>query len=78
MQYIVIPFVAAIANNGTAAQAAEQLQLLIQNYSAQGYRYVRLEMVTTTVAGNAGCFGVGATPATTQSLSMVVFSREVA
>ena len=72
MSYIVVPFVASIANNGTAAQAAEQLQQLIQHYTVQGYRYVRLEQVTTTVAGANGCFGLGATPATTRSLSMVV------
>ena len=73
MSYIVVPFVASIANNGTAAQAAEQLQQLIQQHTAKGYRYVRLEQVTTTVAGTNGCFGLGATPATTRSLSMVVF-----
>ena len=75
MQYIVVPFVASIANNGTAAQAAEQLQQLIQQQTAKGYRYVRLEQVTTTVAGPKGCFGLGATPATTRSLSMVVFEQ---
>lgn len=75
MSYIVVPFVASIANDGTAAQAAEQLQKLIVQYSAQGYRYVRLEQVTTTVAGTNGCFGVGATPATVRSLSMVVFEQ---
>lgn len=75
MSYIVVPFVASIANNGTAAQAAEQLQQLIQHYTVQGYRYVRLEQVTTTVAGANGCFGLGATPATTRSLSMVVFEK---
>lgn len=73
MSYIVVPFVASIANNGTAADAAQQLQQLIQQYSSQGYRYVRLEQVTTTVAGTTGCFGLGATPSTMRSLSMVVF-----
>ena len=76
MQYIVVPFVASIANNGTAEQAAEQLQMMIQHHANYGYRYVRLEKVTTDIAGNNGCFGIGATPATTRTLSMVVFSRE--
>jgi hypothetical protein len=73
MSYIVVPFVASIANNGTAGQAAEQLQQLIEQHTQRGYRYVRLEQVTTTVAGTNGCFGLGATPATVRSLSMVVF-----
>ena len=75
MSYIVVPFVASIANNGTAADAAQQLQQLIQQHTANGYRYVRLEQVTTTVAGTNGCFGLGATPATVRSLSMVVFEQ---
>jgi hypothetical protein len=78
MQYIVVPFVASIANNGTAADAALQLQNLIQQQAAQGWHYVRLEKVTTSVAGNNGCFGLGATPAYTRSLSMVVFASAAA
>lgn len=78
MQYIAVPFVASIANNGTSAQAAEQLQQLVQHYAAQGFRYVRLEQLTTHVAGSNGCFGLGATPATVRSFSLVVFSRDTA
>lgn len=78
MSYIVVPFVASIANNGTTADAAQQLQQLIQHYDSQGYRYVRLEKVTTTVAGNGGCFGIGATPAVMRSFSMVVFEHRSA
>lgn len=76
MHYIVVPFVASIANNGTVEHAAEQLQALIQHQANLGYRYVRLEKVTTDIAGNNGCFGLGATPATTRSLSMAVFCHE--
>lgn len=75
MSYIVVPFVASIANNGTTADAAQQLQQLIQHYTTQGYRYVRLEQVTTTVAGTNGCFGIGATPAVVRSFSMAVFEH---
>lgn len=32
---------------------------------------MRLEKVTTTVAGNNGCFGFGATPATDNAVSSV-------
>ncbi len=75
MEYKVVPFTASIANNGTANHAAEQLEQLVQQYAAQGWNYVRLEKVTTTVAGNNGCFGLGATPATNTSVSMVVFQK---
>ncbi len=75
MEYKVVSFVASIANNGTAAQAATQLEELIRQHAAHGWHYVRLEKVTTTVAGANGCFGFGATPAVNTSLSMVVFQQ---
>lgn len=70
-----MPFTASIANNGTADHAAAQLEQMIHHHAAAGWQYVRLERVHTTVAGNNGCFGLGATPARTTSVSMVVFQR---
>lgn len=76
MEYKVVPFTASIANNGTADHAATQLEQLIQQYAASSWTYVRLERVSTTVAGDNGCFGlVGVTPPRTTSVSMVVFQR---
>lgn len=75
MQYQVVPFTANIANNGSAADAAAQLEQLIQQFAAHGWHYVRLERVYTEVAGHSGCFGIGATPARHTSITMVVFQR---
>ena len=75
MEYKVVPFVASIANKGTADHAATQLELMVQQHAANGWQYVRLEHVTTSIAGNDGCFGLGATPARTTSVSMVVFQK---
>ena len=75
MQYRVIPFAANIANNEGAAAAAGQLQNMIASLAAEGWEYVRLEQVETHVAGTDGCFGIGATPMLTRSVSMAVFRQ---
>jgi hypothetical protein len=76
MQYKVIPFVAAVAarDNATAGAAA-QLEALVSQMAADGWVYVRLEQVETHIAGTSGCFGLGATPAQSISLSMAVFQK---
>jgi len=75
MQYRVIPFTASIGNTEGAGAAAGQLQHMIASLAAEGWEYVRLEQVETFIAGSSGCFGIGATPAYTRSLSMAVFRQ---
>jgi hypothetical protein len=75
MEYRVIPFTAKITNDQGAAAAASQLASLIATNAAEGWEYVRLEQVETHVAGTAGCFGIGALPSSTLSVSMAVFRR---
>ncbi len=75
MQSRVIPFTASIANNEGAAAAAGQLQSVIASQAADGWEYVRLEQVETHIAGNNGCFGIGASPMLTRSVSMAVFRQ---
>lgn len=71
----VVPFVASVAMNEGAAQAAAQLEALIKSWTDKGWEYVRLESVATYVAGSAGCFGLGATQAQLVSHSMAVFRQ---
>ncbi|MFD2717434.1 hypothetical protein ACFST9_01825 [Hymenobacter monticola] len=78
MQYKVVPFTASIGNSETAEHAAAQLEQLVTQYAASGWYYVRIERVYTTRAGTNGCFGLGATPATNTSVSMVVFQSQPA
>jgi hypothetical protein len=73
--YRVVPFVASVGMNEGAAQAATQLEALIKSWGDNGWEYVRLESVETYVAGSAGCFGLGATPARFVSYSMAVFKQ---
>jgi hypothetical protein len=73
--YRVVPFVASVGTNEGSAQAAGQLEGLIKSWSEKGWEYVRLESVETYVAGSAGCFGFGATPAQLVSYSMAVFKQ---
>ena len=75
MEYRVVPFVASITLQDNAAKAAVQLQALATEYAKDGWEYIRLESVETYIAGDNGCFGFGATPARTTSVSMVVFRK---
>jgi hypothetical protein len=74
-EYSVVPFVAVIAHREGSSAAAAQLQELIQRQARNGWEYVRLESVETYIAGDSGCFGLGATPLRTTVYSMVVFKR---
>jgi hypothetical protein len=73
--YRVVPFAASIALNEGAGQAAAQLEALIKTWTDNGWEYVRLESIETYVAGNNGCFGLGATPPRMASYSIAVFKQ---
>jgi hypothetical protein len=76
MEYKVIPFVAFIdPKKGTSDHVAEQLENLIKNYTNQGWKYVRLESVSTFVQPENGCFGLGAKPGYNTTRKMVVFEK---
>lgn len=76
MEYKVIPFVASIDHKkGTSDDVAQQLEELINQYASQGWKYERLEGVTTFVSPNNGCFGFGAKPGYETTRQMVVFSK---
>lgn len=74
-EYKVVPFVASIGTVEGAPQVAAQLQGVIQANAQDGWEYIRLESVETFVAGNNGCFGLGATPSRMTSHSMAVFRK---
>lgn len=76
MEYKVIPFVASINHSkGTSNHVAEQLEEIIKHHSNQGWKYVRLESVTTFVQPSNGCFGLGVTPGYSTTRQMVVFNK---
>ena len=75
MEYKVIPFVASIQNNGNSTQSAEQLEDIIKTQANEGWKYVRLESVSTFVQPESGCFGFGGKPGYATSHQMIVFSK---
>jgi hypothetical protein len=77
MEYKVVPFTATLdQKKETATVVAEQLGELIEYYNNKGWRYIRLESVSTFVQPDPGCFGFGAKPGYMSSYQMVVFSKE--
>ena len=76
MKYKVVPFTAFLDQKKETDKAvANQLENLIQQYSDQGWEYVRLESVSTYIQPDSGCFGLGAKPGYMSSYQMVVFSK---
>ena len=65
-----------ISFSGEMIAVDELLNLrVIKGFTDSGWEYVGLESVETYVAGNAGCLGLGATPAQVVSYSMAVFKK---
>lgn len=76
MEYEVVPFVASIdRNKNPSNQVAEQLEDLIKIYTSRGWKYIRLESVTSQVKPDGGCFGFGQSPGYTTTRQMVVFEK---
>jgi len=75
MEYKVLPFNASLKRSDSADNAARQLQQLIDEQRAEGYEYVRLEEITTNVAGTNGCLGIGAKPAFMVTVSVAIFKK---
>ena len=77
MEYKVVPFYPVInRDKDNSKKVAKQLEDIIENFTNQGWRYVRLESVETYVRADSGCFGFGAKPGFTAYRQMIVFSKE--
>jgi len=78
MEYKVVPFVAtANQQNMSSNIIAQQLENLILVQSAQGWKYLRLESVSTYIQPVEGCFGVGQQkPGYMTSYQVAVFTKE--
>lgn len=68
MTYSVVPFVARIGPADGAAEAAKQLEELVNDGAKKGWKFLRLESVEVIInhPGSSGCFGFGAVPPSTQ------------
>jgi len=74
MQYKVVPFEPGVAG-GQTATVAEALDNMVAEWAAAGWEFVALENHSTVVPGDAGCFGIGASPPYPKTFSLVVFRK---
>lgn len=77
MEYKVVGFVPSLKQDGKekVLLVAPQLESLINKYAEEGWKYVRLEQVTTHVKGTNGCLGIGGNPATVTTRQLIVFEK---
>lgn len=76
MEYKVLPFVASINIHEQGSEAiAKQLDQLIKNQSEQGWKYLRLESVSTYIQPVEGCFGNTEKQGYMTSYQMAVFIK---
>lgn len=73
--YKVLPFQANISNTGSSKDVASDVQRIIDSEVSSGWEFVQIQELTTFVAGSSGCFGLGATPGTTTSMSLLIFKK---
>ena len=75
MEFRVVPFTAHISRNDTSTTVANQMQTIIDGNVSQGWEYVRMDSVQTSVAATTGCFGLGAQPGFTTTYNVLVFRK---
>jgi len=76
MKYKVVPLEPSLdMKASTTKDASDYLERFINHYENQGWKYIRVEVISTFVSGDNGCFGFGATPGYTTNKQMVVFSE---
>ena len=75
MNYKVKPFIAKVSSGGTAADVTSQVDSFISQETADGWELVSCGNIDTQVAGTSGCFGIGATPASSTSIMVFVFKK---
>lgn len=75
MPFKAVPFSANITRNDTSEKVAKQVQLIIDKNTAEGWQYMRMENVETSVAPTKGCFGLGAQPGFTTSFQVLIFKK---
>jgi hypothetical protein len=74
--YKVLPFNASIPMNAGADAAASQLESVIIDMARRGYEFTSMESIPTFVAGSKGCFGIGATSASSRNYPVVIFRQK--
>jgi hypothetical protein len=73
MDFKVVPFTAKINREDTTAIVADQMQRIIDDHVREGWEYLRMDSVQTVIAGDSGCFGIGAQPPVNTVYNVLVF-----
>jgi hypothetical protein len=74
MEYKTRGFEPSAAGGGSDG-IAQALEALIRAEATEGWEFVGVENHSTVVPGDAGCFGIGASPPYPKTFSLVVFRR---
>lgn len=69
MAYKVVPF-------NPSKNVSADLQRIINTETSGGYRYVNHQYSDKLEPGSAGCFGIGAQPASTIHIGFVIFEQK--
>ena len=75
MSYKAIPFQVKVGSKGTDGDVANQVQSVIDQNTNDGWEFVSCGNIDTAVAGSNGCFGIGATAATSTSVMVLIFKK---
>ena len=75
MEFKVMPFTAQLQQNDSSSTVAKQMQVAIDAQVGEGWEYLRMDCVETSVAGSSGCFGIGATPGFITTYNVLVFKK---
>lgn len=76
MEYKVLPFNANLNQKDASQVAVNQLQSLIDNELANGFEFVSMGSIETSVAPTSGCLGIGAKPGYNTSVAVAVFKKK--
>lgn len=74
MQHKVVPFHPTVTDKGGAAQAAKELEDIITNLTNQGWNFVSLQSMVTTVKPTGCASFLGAKDAVT-TVQLVIFQK---
>jgi hypothetical protein len=75
MNYKVKPFIAKVSSGSSSTDVANQVESFIRQETSDGWEFVSCGNIDTQIAGNSGCFGIGATPPISTSTMVLVFKK---
>jgi hypothetical protein len=74
-EFKIVPFMAQIGRGTSISVVATQMQTLIDTHVREGWEYMHMDSVQTSVAGSEGCFGIGAQPGFITTYNVMVFRK---